>query len=181
MKTSINFLVAILTGATLLFGCTGADEAATQSPDTTVGAGNPETTTERTEIRSEALSYDPQAVQPENGPQLSETQVRKTVNIGLAAPGLQDFLRRNDYKVSEVMRTESMHYRPNTTDSAHPAGRVTIVLDDPVPLEESGYKGDVCSVGGATGPVTGMVWIVDLVEQRVAALSPQWNYDVSCT
>lgn len=146
-------------GAPLLFGCTGVEEAATQSPDTTVSSNDPETTAERKEIRIEAPDYDPQAVQPEDWQRLSEAQVRKAVNIGLADPRLEDFLRQNDFGVSEVMRTESMHYR----------------------LEKSGYTGAICAVGGATGPVAGMVWIVDLVDRDVAAFSPQWNYDVSCT
>lgn len=186
----VEFLAIIAISALVLLGCSGAnsastDEDASQNPGTTVNSSASETTakstTGSTNVSIEAPDYDPQAVQPENGPQLSEARIREAVDIGLADPRLKDVLTQNDFRVSEVMKTESMHYRPEKTDVSHPAARVTVVLDDPVPLEESGYDGDVCDVGGATGPITGMVWVVDFVEESVAAFSPQWNYDVSCT
>lgn len=185
MKAGTKFLFAVLASTTLLLGCTATEEAAVRSDTSTTSASNStsaETTSlKRNEVAIKAPDYDPHAVQPEDWPQLSEAQVRKAVNIGLAEPRLENFLKQNNFKVSEVRRTESIHYRAGTTDEAHLAARVVVVLDRPVPLEESGYKGDICDIGGATGPVTGFVWISDFVEESVEAFSPQWNYDVSCT
>lgn len=190
-----KFLVVVLMGATLLFGCsaasdttstssngsTSSNESTKSSADTTISTTGETEKTDETAARIGTPEYDPLAVQPEGWPKLDADRVRKAVNIALQDPRLEDFLRRNNFEVDEVRKTESMHYRPATTDISHPAARVTVVLDDPVPLEQSGYEGDICDVGGATGPVTGMVWVVDLVEESVAAVSPQWNYDVSCT
>jgi len=39
--------------------------------------------------------------------------------------------------------------------------------------------GEACDIGGAAGPMTGIVWQVDLEEQRVLAVSPRWG-DVDC-
>lgn len=178
--------MALLTSVALLFGCGTASETASQSSappaETTVDTVTTSTgDTKRDEGRIEVPEYDPQAVQPENWLQLSNAQVQKAVSIGLTDRRLEKILKRNDFEIEEVLKTESLHYRANTTDVAHPAARVTVVLDEPVPLKKSGYTGAICDVGGATGPVTGFVWIADFVEQDVAAFSPQWNYNVSCT
>lgn len=37
----------------------------------------------------------------------------------------------------------------------------------------------VCEIGGADGPATGVMWLVDVEEREVAAVSPVWG-DVSC-
>ena len=135
---------------------------------------------ERKESRIEAPDYDPQAVQPDNGPQLSEAKIRKAVNIGLTDQRLENFLRQNNFKVSEVQRLKPFYQGGNTSKKAHLEARVTVVLDDPIPLDQSGYKGGVCDFGGASGPVTGLVWVADLVDQRISVNSPLWNYKDSC-
>lgn len=182
--------MVLLASTMLIPGCAAAKETVAQTSDastptttgpTASGTTKPGTTDPRNnKVPIEAPDYNPQAVQPEEEPRLSEAQVREAVSIALGDPRLEDFLKRNDFEVSEVRRTESLHYRPNATDLAHPAARVTIALDDPVSLDQSGYRLGICDFGGATGPFTGMVWIVDLVEKQVAAVSPLWNYKDSC-
>jgi len=34
---------------------------------------------------------------------------------------------------------------------------------------------DACDIGGAEGPATGVVWLVDLAEQTILAVSPRWG------
>lgn len=178
-----------MANATLISGCAEAGETVAQTSDmstltttgsTTSGIAKPGTTSPvNNKAPIEAPDYDPQSVQP-NGLQLSNAQVRKAVNVALEFKPVEMFLRRNDFKVSEVRRMKPFRQGGYTNGQDHPRARVTVVLDDPVPLDRSGYKGGVCDFGGASGPVTGMVFNVELVVWEVSTFSPQWNYKDSC-
>ncbi|MGB3634171.1 MAG: hypothetical protein WA982_09035 [Rubrobacteraceae bacterium] len=179
-------MAVLLTSTTLLFGCAVANDA--ESAPSKEGTGSSVDTTapktdetKKAEDRIEVPAYDPQSMQPDDWQKLRTAKVRQAVNIALADQRLQDFLRQNDFEVTEVMKAKNLGGVRTTGKQSHLTARVTVELYDPVPLEQSGYEGAVCAIGGETGPVTGMVWLVDLVDQRVSAVSPQWNYEVSCT
>jgi hypothetical protein len=91
--------------------------------------------------------------------------------IGLSHPQLSRFLEGRGYSVSSI--------EPKLTPDGHRGSRVTIALTRPAAPEEW-IETEACAIYRESEDITGVVWLADLEEHRVAAFSPQWDGSVSC-
>lgn len=93
------------------------------------------------------------------------------MEIGLRHSRIGGFLQDRQYTVSSV--------ESEPTPDGHAGARVVVLLARAVALTEWPEE-VVCLIDRGSDDITGVVWLVDLEEEQVIALSPQWDGSVSC-
>jgi hypothetical protein len=178
----VVLLALLWAGAVQVSGCVSPDDAETSRVETR------RTAVDRTEVERaervkplvEVPGYDPRAVQPEDAPPLSEEEVRRVVDIALSNGRVAEFVGRHDPEVAEVRKLSRAYFREAGYGRYRPSAVVTVDFGKPVPPAEDRYPLAMCDIGGHSENVTGVVWMVDLKEGRVSAVSPHWDYEVAC-
>lgn len=103
-----------------------------------------------------------------SGPQPT---VELALAIGQAHPVIAEFLADRRYTVTDI--------KPRVTPNGHTGALVTISLAEPAP-PEAWPERESCSIFRESEDITGVVWLADLDEETVAAVSRQWDNSVDC-
>jgi len=113
---------------------------------------------------------------------LSREEVRRAVNIAQGDERVAEFVGRHGPEIVEVRKQGGDQLREGGCGRAcYPSAVVTVGFEEPVPSTVDRYPLGACDIGGHSGNVTGVVWVVDLEEGGISAVSPQWDYEVACS